>query len=463
MKKRIWFVLCMLLGLLVVGQAKPNIVFILADDLGYGDVGCFGQEIIKTPHLDQMAEEGMRLTDFYSGSTVCAPSRCALMTGRHTGHGLIRNNSAGDLNLRPEDVTIAKLLKNSGYTNGIIGKWGLGQEGTDGVPRKQGFDYFFGYLDQKHAHNYYPEFIIRNEERVKLRNVVPNAGERGDGIATVRLDYSHDLFAEEALAFVTRNKDNPFFLYLAFTIPHANNEKTKATGEGNEVPSDEPYSDKDWPQPEKNKAAMITRLDKDIGRLFVLFKELGIDENTLVIFTSDNGPHQEGGNDPAFFTSSGPHQGIKRAVFDGGIRVPTIARWPGKIAAGTTSDSPFAFWDVMPTLAELAGQAVPDNCDGISFLPTLLGQGKEQKQHPYLYWEFSSQKGKQAVRMGPWKGIRRDLQQNANAPLELYDVKADPFEGKNVVAEHPEVAEKILSIMKEAHVPSKDFPLIAGE
>ncbi|NNJ70522.1 MAG: sulfatase-like hydrolase/transferase, partial [Kiritimatiellales bacterium] len=281
-------------SLAFVAQGKPNVIFILADDLGYGELGSYGQEMIKTPHLDQMAKEGMRFTDFYAGSTVCAPSRCSLMTGRHTGRVLIRNNSAGRVNLGPDDITIPMLMKEGGYTNGIIGKWGLGKEGSEGIPRKKGFDYFYGYLDQKHAHNFYPEFIIRNEERVKLRNVVEHGSGRGDGIASVRLDYTHDLFAEEALEFVTRNKDNPFFLYLAYTIPHANNEMARMTGEGNEVPSDEPYSKMDWPQAEKNKAAMITRMDKDIGRLFEKLQELGIDENTLVIFTSDNGPHMEG-------------------------------------------------------------------------------------------------------------------------------------------------------------------------
>ena len=275
---------------------KPNIIFILADDLGYGDVGCYGQQKIKTPNLDRMAKQGMRFTQAYAGSTVCAPSRCVLMTGKHTGHAHIRGNAL--VPLRPEDVTIAMLLKRAGYVTGLIGKWGLGEPGTTGIPTKQGFDYFFGYLNQVHAHNYYPDYLWRNEEKVPLAgNVVEK------NVATKRAQYSSDLFAEEALRFVEKNKDKPFFLYLALTTPHANNEAGKL---GMEVPSDEPYSKMDWPQPQRNHAAMITRMDRDIGRLMEKLRELGLDENTIVFFTSDNGPHQEGGGNPFFFQSSGP-------------------------------------------------------------------------------------------------------------------------------------------------------------
>jgi arylsulfatase A-like enzyme len=425
--------------------SKPNIVFILADDLGYGDLGCYGQQRIKTPHLDRMAADGMRFTQFYAGSTVCAPSRCALMTGLHTGHCLIRGNAKDSL--RPQDVTVAKLLKDSGYATGLIGKWGLGNEGSPGVPTKQGFDYFYGYLDQVHAHNYYPAFLMRNEERVPMKNVVPGPGDFGSGVATKKVEYSHDLFAEEALSFIDRNKDRPFFLYLAFTIPHANNEAGK---QGMEVPDYGPYKDIDWPEAQKGHAAMITRMDADIGRLFDRLKKHGLDENTLVLFTSDNGPHREGGNDPDFNHSHGPLRGIKRDLYEGGIRVPLLARWPGKVPAGGTSDFVGAFWDVLPTLAELGGAKTPAGLDGLSFVPTLLGQKEKQKQHESLYWAFYERGGAQALRMGRWKAV----QQPVHASIQLYDLDNDVAEKKDVAAQHPEVVAKMKKLMEESYAPS---------
>ncbi|MCH8042770.1 MAG: arylsulfatase [Planctomycetes bacterium] len=422
---------------------KPNIIFIMADDLGYGDLGCYGQKQIKTPNIDRLAAEGMRFTNCYAGSTVCAPSRCVLMTGLHTGHCFIRGN--GKDNLRPSDVTVAKLLKGAGYTTGLCGKWGLGHEGSTGLPTRQGFDYFYGYLDQHHAHNYYPSFLIRNGKRVKLRNVVPGEGKWGQGVATKKIDYSHDLIAEEALAFVDRSKDKTFFLYLALTIPHANNEAGKR---GMEVPSYGQYADKDWPEPQKGIAAMISLMDRDIGRLMARLKQHGIDDDTIVMFTSDNGPHREGGNNPEFFDSNGPLRGIKRAMYDGGIRVPMIVRWPGHIKAGTTTDHVCAAVDLMPTAAALAGVKPPENIDGISYLPVLLGQ--RQPQHEFLYWEFYEGGFKQSVRMGPWKGVRRGF-----GPLELYNVNDEIGERSNVAPQHPEVVAKIKSHMQSAHVPSK--------
>jgi len=440
------------------GQAgrKPNIIFILADDLGYGDLGCYGQKKIKTPNLDRMAAEGIRFTDAYAGSTVCAPSRCALMTGYHMGHALVRGN--GRVPLRPEDVTVAELLKRAGYATGIIGKWGLGEAGSTGIPTKQGFDYWFGYLNQHHAHNYYPTFLWRNEQKVRLDNVVPKEDRAGGGKATVRRQYSHDLFAQEALAFVEKHKAEPFFLYLAFTIPHANNE---AGREGMEVPSDEPYTNEPWPQRQKNMAAMVTRMDRDIGRLFALLKKLGIDDDTIVFFTSDNGPHREGGNNPNFFDSNGPLRGIKRDLYEGGIRVPMIVRWPGKVKPGTTSGLPWAFWDFLPTACEIAGVEPPkgpgpsgaEGIDGISVLPAI--PGRKQKGHDCLYWEFHERGFSQAVRMGKWKAVRK----GTTRPIELYDLAADIGETTDIADKHPDVVARVAEILKTARTDSKHWPI----
>ena len=430
--------------------AKPNIIFILADDLGYGDLACYGQARIQTPHLDQMAREGMRFTQCYAGSTVCAPSRCALMTGLHTGHCWIRGNAR--VPLRPEDVTIAELMKGAGYATGLVGKWGLGNEDTTGVPNKQGFDYFFGYLDQGHAHNYYPTYLWCNEEKVALKN---EEDPKHKGVAIKKVEYSHDLFANEALQFVEKHRADPFFLYLAFTIPHTNNEAGAVTHNGMEVPDLGPYKDQPWPEPEKGKAAMITRMDADIGRLFAKLKELGIDDNTLVVFASDNGSHKEGGPDPEFFKSCGPLRGFKRAMYEGGIRVPGIARWPGKIKPGVVSDQPWAFWDVMPTLCDVAKMDVPKGIDGVSILPTLLANGDKQVQHEFFYWEFHEGGSKQAVRMGNWKAVRLAVGQ----PLELYDLATDIGETKNVATDHPDVIEKIETYLKTARTPNDNWPM----
>jgi len=426
--------------------AKPNIVFILADDLGYGDLGCYGQTKIRTPHLDKLAADGIRFTHCYSGSTVCAPSRCTLITGLHTGHCRVRGN--GGFFLNAEDVTVAKLLHDAGYATGVIGKWGLGDPGTAGVPSKQGFDEFFGFLNHTHAHNYYPDFLWRHETKVPLNNVVEK------GVASKRVEYAPDLFTKEALAFVEANKSKPFFLYFAPTLPHANNERTKLDGGGNEVPSDEPYTSEKWPQPEKNKAAMITRLDADIGKLLAKLAELGLEENTIVIFASDNGPHKEGGNDPAFFTSSGPFRGIKRSLTDGGIRVPGIVRWKGVAKADTVSPHVWAFWDFLPTACDLAGLKTPSGLDGVSFAPTITGKGM-QTTHDFLYWEFHENGSKQAVRYKDWKAIRPA----PGKPLLLYDTKTDVTESNDVASKYPKVIETIEGYLKTARTESKDFPL----
>ncbi|MBM3892187.1 MAG: arylsulfatase, partial [Verrucomicrobia bacterium] len=401
-------------------DSKPNIIFILADDLGYGDLGCYGQKLIQTPNLDRMAAEGMRFTQFYAGSTVCAPSRSVLMTGQHTGHTRIRGN-VGKGNpeaqmLHPQDVTVAKVLKQAGYATGVIGKWGLGNNHDDGIPTKQGFDYWFGYLSQVHAHNYYPAWLWRNEEKVQFPNVVTPAGEEPlGGYATKRVAYSPDLFARESLQFIERNRGKPFFLYLAVTIPHANNERTRALGDGQEVPDYGIYKNKDWTNQNKGQAAMITRLDTQVGQLFKRLKKLGLDEKTLVLFSSDNGHHKEGGNDPEFFDANGPLRGMKRDLYDGGIRVPFLARWPGHIKGGTVSPHVGYFGDFMATAVELAGVSVAQasllaksqsgkleacpTLDSISFVPALLGKDSEQKKHDYLYWEFFERGFSQAVLM----------------------------------------------------------------
>lgn len=441
-------------GVLLVGVAatagepeKPNIIFILADDLGYGDLGCYGQKQIQTPNIDRLAADGMRFTQCYAGSTVCAPSRCALMTGLHSGQGTIRGNAL--VPLRPTDITVATILKQAGYKTGLVGKWGLGEPESTGTPNRQGFDYFYGYLNQGHAHNYYPDYLWRNQERVTLAgNVIgtPN-------VSKERAQYAHDLFTSEALSFVDKHKDGPFFLYLAYTIPHANNERTRADGNGQEVPSDAPYSDKPWSQPHKNFAAMVTRMDRDVGALRKRLKQLDLDRKTIVFFSSDNGPHKEGGNDPKFFQSAGPLRGIKRDLYEGGIRVPMIVSWPGKAAAGAVSDQTWAFWDFLPTAAELAGAKVPANLDGISMAPTLFG--KQQAQHPALYWEFHERGFKQAVRMGDWKAVRPKV----GAALELYDLKADVGETIDVAGKHPDVVARIEAYLKDARTDSKEFPI----
>jgi arylsulfatase A-like enzyme len=423
---------------------RPNIVFLLADDLGYGDLSSYGQKQIATPNLDKLAAEGLRFTQAYSGSTVCAPSRCCLFTGKHTGHALIRGNGATELGLSKGDTIIPEVLKRAGYQNGIFGKWALGGMGTSGYPLDKGFDEFAGFFSQLAAHNYYPEHISDG------RGVLILKGNMG----TQKKDYATDYFAQRALDFV-RKATEPFFLYWPTVIPHANNEMGRDTGNGMDVPSDKPYSDKPWPQVEKNFAAMVTRMDADLGRLMALLKETGKDKNTLIIFSSDNGPHREGGHDPNFFDSNGPLRGIKRDLYEGGIRVPFIAHWPGKIKPGV-SEQPIAFWDMLPTLAEVAGQPAPAGIDGISFLPTLLGRGV-QKQHEYFYWEFHERGFAQAVRMGQWKAVRL----SGKSDVELYDLSQDIGETKNVAAVNPAIAKKLLAYMAVARTESKEFPVKA--
>ena len=434
------------------GAAKPNIIFILADDLGYGDLGSYGQKLIQTPRLDRMAVEGMRFTQFYAGSTVCAPSRSVLMTGRHTGQTSVRGN-AGALGypaqtLPANEVTVARILKSAGYTTGLVGKWGLGDVGSTGSPDKQGFDTYFGFLNQTHAHNHYPDFLWRNGERVTLPNDRVQVGSvAGAGYATKRLVYAGDLFFQEAKEFVARNREKPFFLYLSLVVPHANNERSRELGDGQEVPSYGIYADRSWPDVQKGQAAMITRMDEGIGELLAQLKQLGLDENTVVMFSSDNGPHREGGplQNPDFFAASGPLKGIKRSLTDGGIRVPFIVRWPGKIKPGAVSDHVGYFGDMLATFAELSGGSAPKPHNSVSLVPELVGRGTQAK-HDYLYWEFFERGFSQAVLIGhQWKGIRL---LKRDAPLQLFDLVADLGETKDVAAKHPEVVARITEIMR---------------
>lgn len=423
-------------------QAQPNLIYILADDLGFGDLGCFGQETLSTPNLDRMAAQGMKFTRHYSGSTVCAPSRCVLLTGLHTGNCSIRGNGEGQL---PDDeVTIGHLLSDAGYKTGCVGKWGIGNPPPIDDPKRMGFEHFFGYVNMFHAHNFYPEFLYRDGERVSLRNVTlpewkkddrrDGMAKEGTGVAQTKLDYAPDLIADEAIHFIDDNKDGPFFLYFAMNVPHANNEGGRPPqSDGMEVPDYGEFKDRDWPNPEKGFASMIRNIDRDVGRVLDRLKELGIAENTLVIFSSDNGPHQEGQHQMEFFNSNGDLRGMKRDLYDGGVRVPTIAWWPGTISPGTETEHLSGFQDVLPTFVELAGDSVPERCDGISFVPTLLGKADEQKKHEYLYWEFLERGGKRAVLTEDgWKLVQLNVANAEKRVTELFNLGMDTSESNDL-------------------------------
>jgi arylsulfatase A-like enzyme len=441
---------------------RPNLIWIMADDLGYGDLGCYGQRVIHTPRLDQMAKEGLRFTQFYAGATVCAPSRSVLMTGQHHGHTRVRGN-AGQKNplaqaLRAEDTTVAKVLQQAGYQTVLYGKWGLGDVGPaeSGLPRKQGFDQFFGYLNQHHAHNHFPDFLWENESRVGLPNEVVPIGADGGGYATKAVQFADDLLAEKAIEFVQTPHEKPFFLYWSLVVPHANNERTGRLKNGAEVPDFGPYADKDWPDPDKGQAAMITRMDGQIGQLLDALKAKQLDQNTLVIFTSDNGPHNESNHDLKRFNPSGPLKGIKRSLTDGGIRVPCIAWWPGTIAPRQETRHVAYFGDWMATAAELAGAKVPEGCDSISFVPTLRGETDKQTQHDFLYWEFHERGFNQAALFhGRWKGIRTG---NLASPIALYDLDSDPGEEHNVASKYPDITGQLEAHLKSARSESSDWP-----
>ncbi len=450
----------------VAAQApRPNIVFILADDLGYGELGSYGQKKIKTPQLDRMAAEGMRFTQFYAGSTVCAPSRSVLMTGQHMGRTRVRGNAGGRnmlaQTLRTGDTTVAHVLQRAGYATSLVGKWGLGEVGSEGEPTKMGFDTYFGFLNQTHAHNHYPNFLLRDGKKVPLANdLVPVGEAEGAGYSVQRAVYADDVCAQEALDTITRLKDRPFFLYVALVTPHANNERSRVLGEGNEVPDQGIYANEAWPATARNHAAMVTRLDRDVGALLDHLKKLGLDERTLVMFSSDNGPHREGGPDydPAFFNVSGPLTGLKRSLTDGGIRVPFLARWPGKIRAGTVSDHPSYFGDLMATWAELGGAKAPEKLNSISLVPTLLGRGTQPK-HPHLYWEFYEQGVSQAVLIdGRWKAIRL---RSLSAPVQLFDLHNDIGEKTDVAAKHPALVARAVEIFTTDRADNEFWKLTA--
>ncbi len=448
----------------VADEQRPNLIWIMADDLGYGDLGCYGQQVIRTPHLDRMASTGLRFTQFYAGATVCAPSRSVLMTGQHHGRTVVRGN-AGSRNplaqaLRPTDITVAKVLQDSGYATALVGKWGLGNSGPaeTGLPRKQGFDEFFGYLNQGHAHNHFPDFLWRGETRVSLPNVIVPHGNAGAGYATDAVLFADDLFADEALKFVANHQSEPFFLYWSMVVPHANNERGRHLGNGAHVPDFGIYANEDWPDPDKGQAAMISRLDSYVGRMLDQLQTLGLAERTLVIFTSDNGPHNESRHDISRFNPSGPLRGIKRDLTDGGIRVPCIAWWPGTIAAGETDHVAY-FGDWFATATELAGAAIPESLelDSISFVPTLRGGASEQPQHEFLYWEFHEQNFKQAaLYQGRWKGIRN---RGIHSPLQVYDLDHDIHEDHDLAASEPEILAILEKYLSTARSDSEHWPV----
>ncbi len=444
---------------------KPNIIYILADDLGYGDLNCYGQTKFSTPNIDKLASQGVLFTQHYSGSTVCAPSRSCLMTGMHTGHTVIRGNKEiqpeGQYPIPDSTYTLAEMFKTKGYVTGAFGKWGLGFPNSEGDPTKQGFDTFFGYNCQRLGHNYYPRHLWSNNDSIVLE------GNKGKGTET----YAPKLIHEKTLEFIETNKNNPFFLCVASIIPHAelvvpeeelkgfrgeySPEKIfKGVDDGPEYRNG-PYASQK--ESHATFAAMMYILDRQVGEIMEKVKASGIEKNTVIVFTSDNGPHQEGGADPVYFNSNGDLKGFKRDLYEGGIRVPMIVKWPGKIKANSKTDHISAFWDVLPTFSDVLEANIPKNIDGISFLPTLLNNTEKQEKHEYLYWEFHEKGGRQAVRKDNWKAVKYDVLKNPDAPLELYDLSKDIGEENNVANEYPEIVKEMKLIIRRARTPSSIF------
>lgn len=468
--KRFYIITLLLVTQIFWAQNKPNIIFILADDLGYADTEPYGQKIIKTPHLNKLSEEGMTFTQFYAGASVCAPSRAAFVTGQNTGITHIRGNREvqkpvdGQTPLLANSPSVGKMMQQAGYNTAMFGKWGLGVVGSSGSPAEQGFETFFGYNSQLRAHRRYPAYLWENDKKYYLKE---------NGNYEYQKVYSEDVIHEKALAYLEKQSaEKPFFTVLTYTIPHAELS----------VPNDsiyqsylhlpeKPYKGIDYkgaktniggymsqPCPHATFAAMVSRLDKYLGDVRAVLKRKNLEDNTIIIFASDNGAHIEGGADPAFFKSSGELRGLKRDLYEGGIRTPFIVYWKGKIQAGSTSDFAGAFWDLMPTFAQIAGQPYKTSCDEVSILPTLLGNSKKQKQHKYLYWEFHEAGGRQAIRYKNWKGVRLNVDKNPNAPIELYDLSKDISEKHNVAGQNPKIVKKIAKFMKKAHTRSQMFP-----
>ncbi len=449
---------------------KPNIILILVDDLGYGDLGCYGQNILSTPHIDKMAAEGIIFANHYAGSTVCAPSRASLLTGLHTGNASVRVNFPPQL-MGHDEPTLASILKHAGYYTGAVGKWGIGHPPPSDDPWRKGFDHFYGYINMYHAHNFYPEFLYRNGEKILLKEnrLFSENGNNpwkkmpeGTGVAEIKGQYAHFIFDDEALRFIENNKDTTFFLFLCYNVPHANNEAGEYLGDGMEVDDYGHFADKPWPDPAKGFARMIQYMDESVGKITGKLKELGIDENTLVIFTSDNGPHSEGNHSSSFFHSSGILRGEKRDLYEGGIRVPFIARWPAKIPPGSKSDHVSAFWDYLPTFCDIADMATPAQTDGISFVNALTGNLRHQQKHHYLYWEFYEMGGKQAVRQDHWKAVRLNTR-TGNPATELYNLENDPSEKQDLSSHYPEKIAELEAIMDAAHTPSTGISLFNNQ
>lgn len=426
---------------------KPNIIFMLSDDLAMGDVGAYGQKLIQTPNLDRMAREGTRYTQAYCGTTVCAPSRTSLMTGLHSGHSPIRANREaqpeGQKPLPAETITVAQLLKNAGYSTAVMGKWGMGMFDTTGSPLKKGFDHFFGYNCQRHAHSYFPTYLYNNDQRFDL------PGNDGKGVGQT---FAQNLIEDDVLRWVHGQKEKPFFLFYAITLPHGRHE----------IDDFGIYKDKPWTNTQKAYAAQITRLDSDLGKLLDLLKELGIDENTLVITAGDNGssfaPNSEIGK--LFEQASNGLRGYKRELYEGGLRQAAIARWPGQVPAGRVSDEPWAFWDFLPTAVELSGAQMPTDfkSDGYSLVSFLKG-GSAPKR-PYFYWELHEAASLQAARWDDGNNVWKAVRGGPSKPVEIYDLKSDVGETKNIAEAHPELVEKAKTIFEEAHTPHPDWPLV---
>ncbi len=439
----------------------PNIIYVLADDLGYGDLGCYGQKILKTPHLDAMAHRGMRFTQHYAGSTVCAPSRSVLLTGYHTGHARIRGNDPSLL--RPRDQTIAEILRDAGYITACMGKWGVGHPPPLNDPKMHGFDTFYGYINMYHAHNFYPQWLVADGKKVSLRNQVHEDYARpiereGRGVASQKVDYAPALILNRALEFIEDHRSDRFFLYLPLNQPHANNEAggdPRSNRNGMEVPTLKAFEEESWPDTEKGFAEMLRQIDAAMGEILQTLKRLGLEEQTLVLFSSDNGPHQEGGHRMSFFDSNGPLRGMKRDLYEGGIRVPLIACWSGRIPADTQSDLVCGFQDILPTLAEASGQTI-ELTDGISFLPTLLAEKTPQRQHTHLYWEFYERGGKRAIRKGFWKAVQHRFSEDPQGPVELYDLSVDLEESHDLSASHPTLVGELKRWMDASHQPRLD-------